>query len=598
MGRDKMPSHTQTSLAFLCSMLFLIGPVACSGDESSPPSTSIASTGTPGAEEAVGERLFLETRFAQAFKASLDNGGDLNDPNIVDRVVETVQTLGAPIDPGPFKGLSMNCRACHLVDDVLDAPGGGMRAYTDFARRSPLPARADGKTVAVRNSPPLVNSALDRPGGVLFHSDAEFNSMEELVPATFTGRNFGWLPGERAQAIAHIARVVRSDDGTRDLAKEFDSTPFRTLFEGTDASIPEEFRLTSEFRTTIDSATDQEVFDAVVTVVAAYVNGLLFSQTEDSGALIRSPFDVFLETNGLPQTPDPNESPLDYSRRLLQLINTRESAGTLRFVTSNPNRTDGQFQFHTQPFSFGAQELAGLKMFLAEPATLPASLAELAAGKIGNCIACHAAPTFTDFKAHNTGTTQKEYDEIPGHGDGAFRNLAIPTLAARTPDDLPATEQHPTAGERFRAVPAAGTTLTDLGLWNIFANPDMPEPQDKIRNILCENEQPCSVSHSDLLNRVIARFKTPSLRDLGHSAPFMHNGQFDTLDDVLEFYREVSDLAREGNLRNGADQLRQIALRETDVAPLAAFLKALDEDYQWSRILTFLRLHTLLRQVN
>ena len=228
--------------------------------------------------------------------------------------------------------------------------------------------------------------------------------------------------------------------------------------------------------------------------------------------MIRSPFDVFLETNGFPQSPDSNESPIDYSRRLLQLVKARESAGTLQFVTSNPNRTDGQFQFHTQPFAFGAQELAGLKMFLTEPATLSASTAELQAGKIGNCVACHTAPNFTDFKAHNTGTTQKEYDEIPGHGDGAFGNLAIPSLATRTADDLPATEQHPGSSERFRAVPAVGTTLTDLGLWNVFANPDMPEPQDKIRNILCDDEQPCSVSQSDLLNRAIARFKTRPAR--------------------------------------------------------------------------------------
>lgn len=574
-----MPSRTQSSLAFVCLLLFLIGAAACSGDDNPPVSPPIASTGTPGAEEAVGERLFLETRFAQAFKEALDNGGDINDPNIGDPVVDIVETLGAPID-GPFKGLSMNCRACHLVDDVLDAPGGGMRTYTDFARRSPLPVRADGKTVAVRNSPPLVNSALDRPGGVLFHFDAEFNSMEELVAATFTGRNFGWLPGERAEAVAHIARVVRSDDGTGDLAKEFDGTPFRTLFGGTDASIPQEFRLMPEFRTMIDSATDQEVFDAVVKVVAAYVNGLLFSQTEDSGAPIRSPYDVFLESNGLPQAPNSNESPLDYSRRLLQLINSRESAGTLQVINSNPNRTDGQFQFHTQLFTFGAQELAGLKMFLAEPATRPASPAELAAGKIGNCIACHPAPNFTDFKAHNTGTTQKEYDAIPGHGSGAFMNLAIPTLATRTADDLPATEQHPTASERFRAVPAAGTTLTDLGLWNVFANPDMPEPQEKIQNILCDDEQPCSVSQDDLLNRAIARFKTPGLRDLGHSAPFMHNGQFDTLQDVIEFYKDVSDQARAGTLRNGAEKLQGIALTDSDVAPLIAFLNALNEDYE------------------
>ena len=131
-------------------------------------------------------------------------------------------------------------------------------------------------------------------------------------------------------------------------------------------------------------------------VAAAYVNSLLFSQTEDRGAPIRSPFDVFLEINGLlPQQPDPNETALNYSRRLLTLANNLVSP---QFVTSNPNRTDGLFQFHNQPFVFGTQELAGLKIFLTEPAAIPASPAELTAGTIGNYIAYHAAPNFTDFK--------------------------------------------------------------------------------------------------------------------------------------------------------------------------------------------------------
>ena len=578
MNLSVVPSRPTLSLGLLSLIFLLMGLVSCSdsGSETSPP--PITDTGTPGAEEAVGERLFLETRFAQVFKVFLDNGGSINNPNAGDVVMESVETLGASITPGPFKGLSMNCRACHLVDDVLTSPGGDMRTYADFARRSPIPARTDGKTHAPRNSPPLVNSTLARPGGVLLHFDAEFSSIEDLIAATFTGRNFGWLPGEKTQAIAHIANVVRGDDGSFDLTDT--GLPYRILFAGTNPNTPDELRLPPQFRTFVGSGTDQEIFDAVVKVVAAYVNGLRFSQTEDSGAPIRSPFDVFLAMNGLPQAPDSNELPIDYSRRLLQFVKARESAGTLQLVTSNPNRMDGQFQFHSQPFSFGAQELAGLKMFLAEPVSLPASPTELTAGKIGNCIACHAAPNFTDFKAHNTGTTQKEYDETPGHGSGSFMNLAIPTLATRTADDLPATEQHPTASERFRAVPSSGTTLTDLGLWNVFANPDMPTPQSKIRTILCDEEQPCSTSQRELLDRALARFKTPGLRDLGHSAPFMHNGQFDTLDEVLNFYREMSDLARKGTLRNGAAQLRGIALRENDIAPLAAFLTAMNEDYQ------------------
>jgi len=524
----------------------------------------------------------METRFAQAFRDFVNNGGTINDPNVGDPVVDSVETItpGAPITPGPFQGMSMNCRSCHFVDDVDPALGGGMRTYTDFARRSPIPARADGKTHAPRNSPPLVNSTLDRPGGVLLHFDTEFNSMEDLVAATFTGRNFGWLPGERAQAIAHIARVVRGDDGSFDPSGQFSGLSYRILFTGSNPAIPDESRLPPEFRVFVGSGTDQEIFNAVVKVVAAYVNGLLFSQTEDSGAPIRSPFDIFLEINGLPQQPDPNESPLDYSRRLLTLIN---GLANPQFVTSNPNRSDGQFQFHPgQNFVFGATELDGLKMFLTEPAGLPASGAEITAGKIGNCIACHAAPNFTDFKLHNTGTTQREYDLI--HGVGQFAGLTIPNLATRDGNYdayLPATENHPNATERFRAIPIlADSSLTDLGVWNVFANPDMPGPQAKIQAILCNDQVPCPLSNSILLDRAIARFKTPGLRDLGHSAPYMHTGQFDSLDDIIGFYRGVSNQARAGTLRNGDVQLQGIALTAGDVAPLVSFLKSLNEDYQ------------------
>ena len=454
-----------------------------------------------------------------------------------------------------------------------------MRAYTDFARRSPIPDRADGKTHAPRNSPPLVNATLDRPEGMLLHFDSEFNSIEDLVAGTYTGRNFGWLPGERAQAIAHIASVVRGDDGSFDPSGQFDGLSYAILFGGRHSSIPDEFRLPPEFRAFISTGSDQEIFDAVVRVVAAYVNGLRFSQTEDSGAPIRSPFDVFLEVNGLPQQPNPNESPIDYGRRLRTLVTA--PGFTPQFVTSNPNRADGKFQFHSQPFVFGSTELEGLKMFLAEPAGPVASPGEVAAGGFGNCIACHQPPNFTDFKLHNTGTTQKEYDGFPSHGPGAFAALAIPTLAARTPNDLPASETHPTASERFRSIPSDTTTLTDLGVWNVFANPDMPAPQANLRTILCDDQQPCPLTDAVLLDRAIARFKTPGLRDLSHSAPHMHNGQFDTLTDIITFYRDMSTLARTpGGLRNGAPELQGIALLAGDAASLVAFLRALNEDYQ------------------
>src|SRR4029079_16572858 len=249
----------------------------CSGSGSSGAPATAQATGTPGAEQAVGERLFMDTRFAQAFKAFLDAGGDVNDPNAGDPVVDSVETIGAPIAAeAPFKGMSMNCRSCHFVDDLISAPGGSMRTYTDFAVRSPIPDRGDGKTHAPRNSPPLVNATVDRPEGMLLHFDAEFNSIEDLVAGTFTGRNFGWLPGERAQAIAHIARVVRGDDGSFDPSGEFEGLSYRILFTGNNPAIPDESRLPPEFRAFVGSASDQEIFDAVVKVVATYVNSLRF----------------------------------------------------------------------------------------------------------------------------------------------------------------------------------------------------------------------------------------------------------------------------------------------------------------------------------
>lgn len=467
---------------------FLVLPLAtyafgCSdGGGSGGGASSAQVAGTPDAPAAVGERLFVETRFAQAFSVYLANGGNVDDAMVDDPVMATLETTtpGSPITPGPFKGMSMNCRACHLVDDVLTTPGGGMRTYADFARRSPIPDRGDGLTHTPRNSPPLVNATLDRPDGILLHFDTEFNSIEDLIAATFPGRNFGWLPGERAQAIAHIARVVRNDDGTGVIAQQFDGLSYGRLFTGANPNIPEGFNLPPEYRILVGTATDQEIFTAVVNVVAAYVNGLRFGSPTDAGIPIRSPFDIFLEINGLPQQPSANELPVDYSRRLRTLVNA--PGFVPKFVTSNPNTLSGQFDFHPgQSFVFGASELDGLKVFLAEPATIPASPTELAAGRIGNCIACHAAPNFTDFKLHNTGTAQREFDNI--HGAGQFAALVIPNLATRNGNFnayLPATENHPAALGPFRAIPSAGNPgLTDLGVWNIFANPDVPNPRPK-----------------------------------------------------------------------------------------------------------------------
>ena len=427
-------------------------------------------------EVAIGERLFLETRFAQFFFAS--SAGDAN--AVVptgDPTMDFTTTTGDPL-PGPFAGASMNCRSCHLVDEQKGVSGGGNRTYADFARRSPIPPREDGKLTTPRNSPPLVNSALARKDFFL-HFDGEFATLEDLVRVTLTGRNFGWLPTEQAQAVAHIAHIIRDDDGTGTLAQSFGGS-YRAVLQGTDPSIPAQFHLPKGFRIKVDKASDQKILDGVAKLIGAYVRSLLFAQ-DFAGAFTGSPYDLFLRKNVLPVAPDVGESDLHYSRRLRALI---DGLAQPRFVTPD----DGMLALHQQPFEFGALQLEGLKIFLREPESLPLPSTVLAQGGIGNCMACHPAPKFTDFRFHNTGAAQDEYDSI--HGSGAFAAIVIPDLAARRADFdafLPPTPNHPSALGPFLDLPSIDQPgHTDLGLWNVFANPDVPRPQKALRSVLCE----------------------------------------------------------------------------------------------------------------
>ena len=93
-----------------------------SGSNSSSAPPSVAATGTPRAQADVGERLFVETRFAQFFKAHLASGGNVKDPLPAgDPVVAKVLLPGGnPLGvASPFAGMSMNCRSCHFVDEFV-----------------------------------------------------------------------------------------------------------------------------------------------------------------------------------------------------------------------------------------------------------------------------------------------------------------------------------------------------------------------------------------------------------------------------------------------------------------------------------------------
>lgn len=73
-------------------------------------------------------------------------------------------------------------------------------------------------------------------------------------------------------------------------------------------------------------------------------------------------------------------------------------------------------------------------------------------------------------------------------------------------------------------------------------------------------------------------FKAPSLRSVGLTGPYMHDGRFATLEEVVNFYASgVQDgPALDPRLRQG-HQPRRLNLEATDRAALVAFLKTLDD---------------------
>jgi cytochrome c peroxidase len=188
--------------------------------------------------------------------------------------------------------------------------------------------------------------------------------------------------------------------------------------------------------------------------------------------------------------------------------------------------------------------LRGLKLFLAMTGN----------SSVGNCAACHTPPLFTDFSFHNIGISQSEYDRV--HGDGRFAELEIPSAGKAV---------RPLA--QFRETPVAKKPgFADLGFWN-FA--DLKESPNRKAN----------ESDDQFLQRMIGTFKTPTLRNLGFSPPYMHTGGFSTIESALGELMRLSEKARAGGVRAADDELAKIKISGADIAPLAAFLRTLNQDF-------------------
>lgn len=561
----RCPRRFFGALCAFASLGLLLGAVIDGCGASQAPAALTESDSTPAADS-IGEALFLDTRFSQYFSAHLT---DVNTPlSTGDPVVSQTETMNGTL-AGPFAGQSINCRSCHFVTEFQGVTGGGNRTYSDFTTRSPIPLgqpQPNGFDRTPRNAMQMVGSFTPRTGPLFLHFDGEFASGEDLVVGTMTGRNFGWLPTQYNQAIAHIARVIRQDDGSGQLAADrLNGLSYSTIFSGTDSRIPSDLRLPASQRLDVSTATDMQVVEEVALCIATYMGDLLF-QRDRFNHYIGSPFDNFLRVNHLPQAPLAGETKAAYNLRLYNEV----------LALTNPiyiTPSDGSFQYHDQSFQFGPLELQGLKIFLASAGPGAAN------AHAGNCAACHQAPDFSDFVFHNTGVSQQEYDAA--NGNGAFVQLQVPANASRTANFdayMPVSAMHPNASERFRHAAVAGQPqFTDLGLWNIYLNPEIPNPQVNLKSFVCATGKDCSADQG--LASTIAQFKTPVLRDLEDSAPYFHNGSAVTLDDVVNHYIAVSLLARQGLLRNPPAEFANMSISQEDLAALVAFLKALTEDY-------------------
>jgi cytochrome c peroxidase len=145
---------------------------------------------------------------------------------------------------------------------------------------------------------------------------------------------------------------------------------------------------------------------------------------------------------------------------------------------------------------------------------------DLFQGKAG-CRQCHGGPLFSDGKFHATGVAES----LDVFAD-PFRHISFRRF--------------------FRTLGAPGVEgyRDDPGLYGVTK-----DPRDR------------------------GRFRTPSLRELVQTAPYMHNGRFATLEEVVAFYS-----AGGGVHPNKAPTLRPLALSGEEQKALLAFLRSLSGD--------------------
>ena len=77
-------------------------------------------------------------------------------------------------------------------------------------------------------------------------------------------------------------------------------------------------------------------------------------------------------------------------------------------------------------------------------------------------------------------------------------------------------------------------------------------------------------------------FKTSTVRNIEYTAPYMHNGQYRTLEEVVEFYNEGGGAGRGINIPQQTLAADSLGLEKFEIAAIVAFMKTLSDTSQVS----------------
>lgn len=107
-----------------------------------------------------------------------------------------------------------------------------------------------------------------------------------------------------------------------------------------------------------------------------------------------------------------------------------------------------------------------------------------------------------------------------------------------------------------------------------FANPDF-----KIVGVPDLDVNDPDLGRGEIVGEIYNRaFKVPTLRNIALTAPYMHNGVFETLEEVIDFYAKGGGNGLGMNLENIDDKIRPFSLTAEEKSSLIAFLHALTDE--------------------